>query len=117
VCSSTPSQEGRHRGHTEEGALHVVARSAVTPIGVLVMVEGIGVGEHGHEFRAALVERIDAQDECRAAPRLFVGTKPRAEVVWEVTYVAGEDAKALFAQRLSAGAEAFRRVIGQMFLG
>jgi NAD(P)-dependent dehydrogenase (short-subunit alcohol dehydrogenase family) len=48
-----------------------------------------------------------------------------AEVVWEaatdgkdqVTYVAGEDAKALFAQRLSAGAEAFRRVIGQMFLG
>lgn len=48
-----------------------------------------------------------------------------AEVVWEaatdgkdqVTYVAGEDAKALFAQRLSAGAEAFRRAIGQMFLG
>ena len=48
-----------------------------------------------------------------------------AEVVWEaatdgkdqVTYVAGEDAKALFAQRLSAGAEAFRKIIGQMFLG
>lgn len=48
-----------------------------------------------------------------------------AEVVWEaatdgkdqVTYVAGNDAKALFAQRLSAGAEAFRRVIGQTFLG
>lgn len=48
-----------------------------------------------------------------------------AEVVWEaatdgkdqVTYVAGEDAKALFAQRLSVGAEAFRRGIGQLFLG
>jgi NAD(P)-dependent dehydrogenase (short-subunit alcohol dehydrogenase family) len=48
-----------------------------------------------------------------------------AEVVWEaatdgkdqVTYVAGEDAKGLFAQRLSAGAEAFRRVVGKMFLG
>lgn len=48
-----------------------------------------------------------------------------AEVVWEaatdgkdqVTYVAGEDAKAMFAQRLSAGAEAFRRGIGQMFFG
>ena len=46
-------------------------------------------------------------------------------MVWEaatdgkdqVTYVAGEDAKAAFAQRLSAGAEAFRRVVGQMFLG
>ncbi len=48
-----------------------------------------------------------------------------AEVVWEaatdgkdqVTYVAGEDAKALWAQRLGAGVEAFRKAIGQRFLG
>jgi NAD(P)-dependent dehydrogenase (short-subunit alcohol dehydrogenase family) len=48
-----------------------------------------------------------------------------AEVVWEaatdgkdqVTYVAGEDAKGMYAQRLAAGVEAFRKVVGQMFLG
>lgn len=48
-----------------------------------------------------------------------------AEVVWEaatdgkdqVTYVAGNDAKELYAQRLAVGAEAFRKMIGGMFLG
>lgn len=48
-----------------------------------------------------------------------------AEVVYEaatdgkdqVTYVAGADAKAMYAQRLAVGIEAFRRSIGHMFLG
>ncbi len=48
-----------------------------------------------------------------------------AEVVWEaatdgkdqVTYLAGDDAKALFQQRQSVGAEASRRAIGERFLG
>lgn len=48
-----------------------------------------------------------------------------AEVVYEaatddqdrVTYVAGADAKHLYAQRLAAGIEAFRRGIAQAFLG
>ena len=48
-----------------------------------------------------------------------------AEVVWEaatdgkdqVTYVAGEDAKTLYSQRLAAGIEAFRRGIAQAFMG
>lgn len=48
-----------------------------------------------------------------------------AEVVWEaatdgkdqVTYVAGKDAKELYAQRLAAGAEAFRKMLGGAFLG
>ena len=48
-----------------------------------------------------------------------------AEVVWEavhddspkVTFVAGADAKATYGQRLSAGVEAFRAGIRQMFLG
>lgn len=48
-----------------------------------------------------------------------------AEVVYEaatddkdqVTYIAGADAKALYAQRLAVGAEAFRREIGKAFLG
>jgi hypothetical protein len=48
-----------------------------------------------------------------------------AEVVWEaatdgkdqVTYVAGEDAKGLYAQRLAVGVETFRKTIGKAFLG
>ncbi len=48
-----------------------------------------------------------------------------AEVVWEaatdgkdqVSYVAGEDAKQMLAQRLAMGVEAFRKRIGQAFLG
>jgi NAD(P)-dependent dehydrogenase (short-subunit alcohol dehydrogenase family) len=48
-----------------------------------------------------------------------------AEVVWEaatdgkdqVSYVAGADAKAMFAQRLAGGIAAFRGVVRQMFLG
>lgn len=48
-----------------------------------------------------------------------------AEVVWEaatdgkdqVTYVAGEDAKAMYAQRLAAGIEAFRHGIARAFMG
>jgi len=48
-----------------------------------------------------------------------------AEVVWEaatdgkdqVSYVAGEDAKGMFAQRLALGAEAFRKMISKAFLG
>lgn len=48
-----------------------------------------------------------------------------AEVVWEaatdgkdqVTYVAGPDAKAMFAQRLGVGVEGFRRMVRQIFMG
>lgn len=48
-----------------------------------------------------------------------------AQVVYEaatddqdrVTYVAGADAKAMYAQRLGVGIEKFRRAIGQAFLG
>jgi hypothetical protein len=46
-----------------------------------------------------------------------------AEVVYEATetkkqlrYVAGEDAKALYAQRLELGAEAFREQLGKQFI-
>jgi NAD(P)-dependent dehydrogenase (short-subunit alcohol dehydrogenase family) len=35
----------------------------------------------------------------------------------QLRYVAGEDAKALYAQRLAAGAEAFRQGLGRMFFG
>jgi hypothetical protein len=48
-----------------------------------------------------------------------------AEVVYEaatddkdqVTYVAGADAKGMYSQRLAVGIEAFRKQIGELFLG
>lgn len=48
-----------------------------------------------------------------------------AEVVWEaatdgkdqVAYMAGEDAKGMFAQRLAQGAESFRKMISKAFMG
>jgi NAD(P)-dependent dehydrogenase (short-subunit alcohol dehydrogenase family) len=48
-----------------------------------------------------------------------------AEVVWEaatdgkdqVTYVAGADAKAMYAQRLAVGVESFRKMVGKAFMG
>jgi hypothetical protein len=35
----------------------------------------------------------------------------------QLRYLAGEDAKALYAQRLAAGAEAFRKGVDRMFFG
>lgn len=48
-----------------------------------------------------------------------------AQVVWEAAtdgkdqlrYVAGEDAQRFYAQRLELGAEPFRKVVGELFLG
>jgi hypothetical protein len=53
----------------------------------------------------------------------FSSAEQIAEVVYEAAtdgkdklrYVAGEDAKALYAQRLQLGDEAFRKQMGQMF--
>ena len=35
----------------------------------------------------------------------------------QVTYVAGADAKGMYSQRLAVGIEAFRKQIGELFLG
>ena len=78
-----------------------------------------------HPLYEALVKRLLAvfTDPARAAD--YSTAEQIAEVVYEaatdgkdqVCYVAGADAKAMFAQRLQVGAEAFRKSIRSMFFG
>ncbi len=78
-----------------------------------------------HPAYATLMERAYRvfRDPARAATHSTA--EKIAEVVYEaatdgrdqVTYVAGADAKAMYAQRLAVGIEAFRKQIAERFLG
>lgn len=78
-----------------------------------------------HPVYASLVQKVMSvfMDPARAAQQST--SEQIAEVVFEaatddkdqVTYVAGADAKAMYAQRLAVGVEASRKQIRQMFLG
>lgn len=78
-----------------------------------------------HPAYEKLVQRVMAafMDPARAA--MYSTAEQIAEVVYEAAtdgkdqlrYVAGEDAKAMVAQRLEGGAEAFRKGIRSMFFG
>jgi NAD(P)-dependent dehydrogenase (short-subunit alcohol dehydrogenase family) len=78
-----------------------------------------------HPAYSSLLQKVMGvfMDPARAAQRSTA--EQIAEVVYEaatddkdqVTYVAGADAKALYAQRLAVGVEAFRKQIRQTFLG
>jgi NAD(P)-dependent dehydrogenase (short-subunit alcohol dehydrogenase family) len=78
-----------------------------------------------HPAYAALMQKVFAAFMDPARLERLSSAEAIAEVVWEaatdgkdqVTYVAGNDAKELYAQRLSVGIGAFRKAIGQMFLG
>jgi NAD(P)-dependent dehydrogenase (short-subunit alcohol dehydrogenase family) len=78
-----------------------------------------------HPAYAALMQKVLAAFMDPARLERLSSAEAIAEVVWEaatdgkdqVTYVAGNDAKELYAQRLSVGIDAFRKAIGQMFLG
>ena len=79
----------------------------------------------GHPAYESAIQKVWAafMDPVRAANQST--PEQIAEVVYEaatdgkdqVAYIAGADAKALFAQRFAAGAEAFRRGIAKTFLG
>ena len=78
-----------------------------------------------HPAYGSLVQKVMSvfTDPARAAQ--YSSAEQIAEVVFEaatddkdqVTYVAGADAKALYAQRLAVGVETFRKQIRQAFLG
>lgn len=78
-----------------------------------------------HPAYTSLMQKVMGvfMDPARAAQ--YSSSEQIAEVVFEaatddkdqVTYVAGPDAKALYAQRLAVGVEAFRKQIRQSFLG
>lgn len=78
-----------------------------------------------HPAYDALVQKVLAVFTSPERAATYATAEQIAEVVWEAAtdgkdqlrYVAGMDAKALFARRLEVGAEAFRKEIGAMFLG
>jgi NAD(P)-dependent dehydrogenase (short-subunit alcohol dehydrogenase family) len=97
----------------------------VAPGGIQTDFAGRSLVFGQHPAYAAIIAQVmkvfldPARTQGRSTPEQI------AEVVWEaatdgkdkVTYVAGEDAKTLYGQRLSLGIEAFRKVIGKSFLG
>ncbi|APR75819.1 Short-chain dehydrogenase/reductase SDR [Minicystis rosea] len=78
-----------------------------------------------HPAYADLVAKVLATFTDPARQAAYSTAEQIAEVVWEaatdgkdqIRYVAGEDAKGMYAQRLAAGAEAFRKAIDQAFFG
>jgi NAD(P)-dependent dehydrogenase (short-subunit alcohol dehydrogenase family) len=97
----------------------------VAPGGIATDFAGRSLVLTQHPAYAALMQKVLSvfMDPARLARSS--SAEAIAEVVWEaatdgkdrVTYVAGDDAKELYAQRLAAGVEAFRKAIGQTFLG
>jgi NAD(P)-dependent dehydrogenase (short-subunit alcohol dehydrogenase family) len=78
-----------------------------------------------HPVYSDLVAKVMSGFLNPARAASFASPEEIAEVVWEaatdgkdqVTYVAGKDAKEMYAQRLAIGAEAFRKMIRGAFLG
>ncbi|MCA9590490.1 MAG: SDR family oxidoreductase [Myxococcales bacterium] len=97
----------------------------VAPGGIKTDFAGRSLVMAQHPAYAKLMERILAVFGDPARAETYSTPEQIAEVVYEaatddkdqVTYLAGEDAKAMYAQRLAAGVEAFRKQIGQMFFG
>jgi NAD(P)-dependent dehydrogenase (short-subunit alcohol dehydrogenase family) len=97
----------------------------VAPGGIKTDFAGRSLVVTQHPAYAALMAKVLSVFMDPARTTSHSTAEQIAEVVWEaatdgkdqVTYVAGEDAKALYAQRLAAGAETFRQHVRQMFLG
>ncbi|MBL8625072.1 MAG: SDR family oxidoreductase [Myxococcales bacterium] len=97
----------------------------VAPGGIQTDFAGRSLVLAQHPAYAALQEKVLAafRNPARLAQRSTA--EAIAQVVYEaatdgkdqVTYVAGADAKATYAQRLAVGVEAFRQGVARMFLG
>ena len=97
----------------------------VSPGGIDTDFAGRSLDLTSHPAYEATMQKVFAvfMDPARAADRS--SAEQIAEVVYEAAtdgrdqlrYVAGDDAKALYAQRLADGAEASRKAVGAMFLG
>lgn len=108
----------------ELGKFGVLVKT-VAPGGIKTDFAGRSLVLATHPAYAAMIEKVVSVFMNPARIAQGSSAEQIAEVVWEaatdgkdqVTYVAGGDAKELYAQRLAAGAEAFRRGVRQMFLG
>jgi NAD(P)-dependent dehydrogenase (short-subunit alcohol dehydrogenase family) len=108
----------------ELGAFGIRVKT-VAPGGIQTDFAGRSLVLAPHPAYGAMIAKVFAafQDPARRAGASTAAQI--AETVWEaatdgedrVTYVAGGDAKALYAQRLAGGIEAFRKAIRQAFMG
>jgi NAD(P)-dependent dehydrogenase (short-subunit alcohol dehydrogenase family) len=97
----------------------------VAPGGITTDFAGRSLVLTQHSAYDKLVAKVMSAFMDPARAKDYSSAEQIAEVVYEaatdgkdqVTYVAGADAKGMYAQRLALGAEAFRKQIGQLFLG
>lgn len=97
----------------------------VSPGGIATDFAGRSLVMASHPAYQSVMDRVLAAFADPARREGYSTAEQIAEVVWEAAtdgkeqlrYVAGEDAKAMFRQRLEVGAEAFRKAIRAMFLG
>jgi NAD(P)-dependent dehydrogenase (short-subunit alcohol dehydrogenase family) len=102
-----------------------IAVKTVAPGGIKTDFAGRSLVLAHHPAYAGLMDRVIGVFTNPERTKNHSTAEDIAEVVWEaatdgknqVSYVAGPDAKALYAQRLAAGAEAFRKTIEHLFLG
>ena len=97
----------------------------VAPGGIKTDFAGRSLVLAQHPAYAALMTKALSVFSDPARASSYSTPEQIAEVVYEaatdgkdrVTYVAGADANAMYAQRLAVGIETFRRSIGELFLG
>lgn len=117
--------EGWSESMAFELAAHNIRIKTVSPGGIKTDFAGRSLDLVAHPAYAEQLQKVFAvfSDPARAAQGS--SAEQIADVVYEAAtddldqlrYVAGEDAKAMYAQRLAAGPETARKAIGAAFLG
>lgn len=115
--------EGWSEGMAFELGLHNIRIKTVAPGGIATDFLGRSLDKSSHpgyqEMENKLFAVVDSMMQAASAPEQI------AAVVYEaatdgkdqIRYVAGEDAKAMYARRLEIGNEAFRKEIEQQIMG
>jgi len=115
--------EGWSEGMSFELGLHNIGIKTIAPGGIATDFIGRSLDRSSHpeyqEIEDKLFSAIDGMMQAASSAEQI------AEIVWEaatdgkdqIRYLAGEDAKAMYARRLELGNEEFRKEISKQFLG
>ena len=104
---------------------HGIQVKTVSPGGILTDFAGRSLDMSMHEAYAADLQKLTNVMMDPERQKTYSTAKQIADVIFEAAtdgqsklrYVAGEDAKAMYAQRKEVGDEAFRMGVKEMFLG